>query len=245
MTSTPGARCGGDRDHRRRRCVLSALKALKPDPGFAIASKLVKHALTADATKLGAAVQLGGFRSLPDSQISATTNAIKAVIVVVRQGDRRRAAVPLPSPARSTATGSAAYKAVDSAKLSARRRSSSRRLRRCRARTARRPREDVKSLEKLVLAGRSGRAPDAAKAPHRRRRQAGVESVPKHAGARAHRRRRRVPGLNGIVKKPKTKVELEERAGFTSALLNLEKEAKRAALEQLDFAPVEMRSGFA
>ena len=44
------------------------------------------------------------------------------------------------------------------------------------------------------------------------------------------------PGLNGIVKKPKTKVELEERAKFTSALLNLEKEAKKAALEQLDFA---------
>ena len=35
---------------------------------------------------------------------------------------------------------------------------------------------------------------------------------------------------------PKTKVELEERAKFTSALLNLEKEVKKAALEQLDFA---------
>ena len=57
------------------------LKALKPDPGFpSFSSKLVKTILTADATKLGAAADAGldVFLSLPDSQISATTNAIKA-----------------------------------------------------------------------------------------------------------------------------------------------------------------------
>ena len=96
---------------------------------------------------------------------------------------------------------------------------------------------NVRSLEKLVLQQASlGPGADAAKVKALGAAgKAAAASIPKQqvlglvadVGG---------PGLNGIVKKPKTKVELEERAKFTSALLNLEKEAKKAALEQLDFA---------
>ena len=216
------------------------LKALKPDPGFpSFSSKLVKTILTADATKLGAAADAGldVFLSLPDSQISATTNAIKAVI---ESSDKATdcAAVPLPSPALlDEITGSAAYKAVDSAKLSALTSKLKPAFASLPSAYGKACLPDVKSLEKLVLQQASlGPGADAAKVKALGAAgKAAAASIPKQqvlglvadVGG---------PGLNGIVKKPKTKVELEERAKFTSALLNLEKEAKKAALEQLDFA---------
>ena len=216
------------------------LKALKPDPGFpSFSSKLVKTILTADATKLGAAADAGldVFLSLPDSQISATTNAIKAVI---ESSDKATdcAAVPLPSPALlDEIKGSAAYKAVDGAKLSALTSKLKPAFASLPSAYEKACLPDVKSLEKLVLQQASlGPGADAAKVKALGAAgKAAAASIPKQqvlglvadVGG---------PGLNGIVKKPKTKVELEERAKFTSALLNLEKEAKKAALEQLDFA---------
>ena len=153
-------------DHRRRLSrVLPRLKALKPRPR-AFRSVLVEAGQdnpdVRDATKLGAAADAGldVFLSLPDSQISATTNAIKAVI---ESSDKATdcAAVPLPSPALlDEITGSAAYKAVDSAKLSALDLEARPRLRRCRARTAKRAfRMSSRSRSASCSRRRSGRAP--------------------------------------------------------------------------------------
>ena len=192
--------------------------------------KLVKTILTADATKLGAAADPGLdvflAARLPDQRDDERDQGGDRV---VRQGDRlHRGAAAVAGVARrrrSRRRTGGRQRQAQRADVEAQAR-----LRRCRARTAKRAsRMSSRSRSSSSGRRRSGRAPTPRVKGARRRRRAAAASIPKQrvlglvadVGG---------PGLNGVVK-PKTKVELEERAKFASALLNLEKEAKKAALE--------------